>query len=610
MGIKYCNLFDEKNTGQYGPYLHDSDTAQNYGEGQVDPKGAGWAKNIQEQLDRAKGFTYVEWDNPDAYPVSAVLDAISRTEKAGLKVIAKNPGIVPGDDVSYVKRCYGIIVEEGAGTPLEMDKLRRDAGKPDLPVWFVAFGDGKAWATQTANEARQYTNMGVTYSTQGEYGNSTDILKPVPPQDVFPAKPIVPPVVEPDPGVPYAVDYRTKWNNMQILPSRQTAVTAIAAGILKDKQRYIAIELATGVPWYMVGVLHMRESDRDFNTYLGNGEPLNRKTRLVPVGRGPFASFEAGAIDALKYDGLDKFSSWPVARICYECEKFNGMGYHNKGVPSPYLWSFSNQYKSGKYTSDGVYSSGAVDQQCGVMPVIAKLMELDKTIQIERATVSPPLIPPIVPSTVPVLPSVLTRSEFAAAVFLAMAAKRYRFDGAAGQKNIIYVEGWTRNADDTFVKNSDQPDLFNDLRCLFDNLGTLLGAYQATTRPGKYYTENRLNSGGAANIVPGQYQAWEVGLHRGLYEALVQRGTLKVARDNNEDYSRAGDVVETGDYEGINQHHGSDANTIGPHSAGCLVGRFVKSHEEFMALVKQDPRYVADHGYRFWSAILERDDIK
>ncbi len=433
---------------------------------------------------------------------------------------------------------------------------------------------------------------------------ASPIRSPVPQTEVPKAPPVVQPL-EPDPGVPYAADYRAKWNSMQILPRDQTTVTEIAQGILEDKPRYVAIEKATGVPWYMIAVLHNRESDRDFTTYLGNGDPLNRETTHRPAGRGPFASFEAGAIDALKYDGLDKFTSWPIARICYGCEKFNGMGYHNRGVPSPYLWSYSNVYEAGKYTSDGVFSSSTVDQQCGVMPILAKLMELDKSIQIERATNSPPILPPPTTST-----SHKSRQQFAAAVLTAMLAKRYIVDRGPGQKNIIYVEGWTRNADDTFVRNSDQPDLFNDLRCVFDRDATLMGAYQATTRPGKYYTENRINSGGAANIVPGQYQAWEIGLHHGDYEALVQRGTLKVARDDNEDYSRTGDEVETGDFEGINQHHGSDAATIGPHSAGCLVGRFIHSHEEFCATVKTDPRYQVNHGYMFWTAILERDDIK
>jgi hypothetical protein len=188
IGVKYCNLFDEKydakkKSGNYGPYLTGSDTAKKYGEGQIDPRGAGWSKNLNEQFERAKkqGFTYVELDNPDAYTVADVVSAVDQAEKYGLKVIAKNPGLMEGDCKRYVghRNVAGMIVEKDAGTPDEMDALRRAAGKPMLPVWFVAFGRGKDWAQKIADAAAKYKHMGVTYSTKGEYGNATDVLMPV-----------------------------------------------------------------------------------------------------------------------------------------------------------------------------------------------------------------------------------------------------------------------------------------------------------------------------------------------------------------------------------------------------------------------------------------------
>jgi peptidoglycan hydrolase-like protein with peptidoglycan-binding domain len=143
-------------------------------------------------------------------------------------------------------------------------------------------------------------------------------------------------------------------------------------------------------------VLHQRESDADFRTYLGNGEPLNRKTRIVPAGRGPFPTWEAGAIDALEYDGLHKVSEWTPERACYEIEKFNGFGYRNKNVKSPYLWSFSNIYSSGKYVSDGNFSSSAVDKQCGAMPVLRRIMELDPSARLDGSggAASPVVVAP------------------------------------------------------------------------------------------------------------------------------------------------------------------------------------------------------------------------
>ena len=182
VSIAYCNLFDEHNTGHYGPYLHSSDTAAEYNEGQIDPRGPGWEKNLREQFERRRnqGFEYIELDNPDAYSIKDVIGAIDLAASYGLKVIAKNPGLMEGGAMSYVAHpnVYGIIVERDAGSPGDMDALRREAGKPTLPVWFVAFGSGRAWAAGVADAAKHYRNMGVTYSSAGEYGNAIDILPP------------------------------------------------------------------------------------------------------------------------------------------------------------------------------------------------------------------------------------------------------------------------------------------------------------------------------------------------------------------------------------------------------------------------------------------------
>ena len=183
ISIGYCNLFDEKNTGRYGPYLRDSDTARDYGEGQIDPHGPGWTQNLVAQFYERKrqGFRYIELDNPDAYEIKFVIGAIELAAQYGLKVIAKNPGLMERGAVEYVAHpnIHGIIVERG-GSAFYLDQLRRNAGKPDLPVWFVFFGNPRHQADQIALDAKQFRSMGVTYSSAGEYGSSEDILRPRP----------------------------------------------------------------------------------------------------------------------------------------------------------------------------------------------------------------------------------------------------------------------------------------------------------------------------------------------------------------------------------------------------------------------------------------------
>jgi hypothetical protein len=182
ISIAYCNLFDEHNSGRYGPYLRTSDTAKQYNEGQIDPRGPGWEKNLREQFERRRkqGFEYVELDNPDAYSIKDVIGTIDLAATYGLKVIAKNPGLMGAGATAYVAHpnVHGIIVERGAGSAGDMDQLRRKAGKPTLPTWFVAFGSGRGWAGSVASSAKNYRNMGVTYSSAGEYGNAIDILPP------------------------------------------------------------------------------------------------------------------------------------------------------------------------------------------------------------------------------------------------------------------------------------------------------------------------------------------------------------------------------------------------------------------------------------------------
>jgi lysozyme family protein len=168
---------------------------------------------------------------------------------------------------------------------------------------------------------------------------------------------------------------------MTVRASRQKEFDALADKILAHKDRYQAIEKRTGVPWYLIAVLHLRESSPtfkgepayNFNTYLGNGQSFHKRTTIVPKGRGPFASFEDGAVDALRIDGLSTVQDWRLEKVLYYCEIFNGAGYDAKGLPSPYVWGGTNIQRPGKYVRDGVFSRTTMDSQPGVAPILRTL---------------------------------------------------------------------------------------------------------------------------------------------------------------------------------------------------------------------------------------------
>jgi lysozyme family protein len=181
-GIWYCNCNDQTGTGDYGPYADISDTAKQYGELVPDVHGPGWLALTNAQIAHVPAGDCVEWDNIDAYPLAAVLELYDRTWARGVRVAVKNPGLVKGGQALVAHPAAAlIIVEKDAGTPDEMHAMRVAAGKPDLPVRFVAFGGGREWARTTAAtiRAHNYPDMGVTYDAAGEYGGDiTDILIP------------------------------------------------------------------------------------------------------------------------------------------------------------------------------------------------------------------------------------------------------------------------------------------------------------------------------------------------------------------------------------------------------------------------------------------------
>lgn len=187
--------------------------------------------------------------------------------------------------------------------------------------------------------------------------------------------------------------YERNWANLQIRPARLGEANATARKAINGKATYQQVERLTGVPWYFVALCHYRESNFDFDTYLGNGESLKRVTCLVPKGRGPFASFVDGAVDALRIQHFVGTQDWCIARTLYRLECFNGLGYHAKGVNSPYLYGGSTLYgpteaKAGKFVADHVFDPSHVDSQLGTAVILHAMMSQDSSITIDD---SPPI---------------------------------------------------------------------------------------------------------------------------------------------------------------------------------------------------------------------------
>lgn len=182
-----------------------------------------------------------------------------------------------------------------------------------------------------------------------------------------------------------------RWRKAKIIRS---GFDKIATKADINKSRYIDIvrrcrERGSIMPdeaWVFIAVIHDRESDMDFTTHLGQGDPLSRKTVHVPAGRGPFTgpdAFERGAVDALidcaPHAAMSN-KDWSISGLLTSLERYNGLGYATRGIPSPYLWSGTNQYSRGKYVRDGVFDPSAVDKQLGCSGLILAIDAIDEGI--------------------------------------------------------------------------------------------------------------------------------------------------------------------------------------------------------------------------------------
>lgn len=147
------------------------------------------------------------------------------------------------------------------------------------------------------------------------------------------------------------------------------------------RPQYEAVGNALNIPWYFIGCIHALESSFDFETHLFNGDPLTDRTVHVPRGQpeappadGVAYSWDESATAAMRFEGFDLNTDWSLPRLLYRWERYNGMGYRSRGVPTPYLWSFSTLYESGRFVADHQFRPDAVSKQAGAATMLKELV--------------------------------------------------------------------------------------------------------------------------------------------------------------------------------------------------------------------------------------------
>jgi len=189
-------------------------------------------------------------------------------------------------------------------------------------------------------------------------------------------------------------------------------------------------------------------------------------------------------------------------------------------------------------------------------------------------------------------------------IILQANSQGYFFDKRPFKLNVVGV----RNPMNT------SPLRFDDAIAYFyyDDNGNLVGNVgRATTSPSIYFLENPMNTKGAGILKQGQYKdAYSIGLHRGLYNALVQTKPVTVIRDDDRNsIINLFSSTQTGLF-GINIHRATagkdDSSEIGQDSAGCQTFQNTSDFNQMMDMAYKSKSL---YGNTFTYTLIDQKEV-
>ena len=164
--------------------------------------------------------------------------------------------------------------------------------------------------------------------------------------------------------------YQRLWEDMLVAPTWHSRIAAEGKRWLDQKHLYMGYRDKNGsyIPWWLVAAMHDQEASNNPRCQIWNGEPWNQRTVLVPVGKGPWSSFQSSTSD---FFAAREIAVTTIPEGLAFLERHNGLGYAKKDKHTPYLWT-GCQYGvgTGLYVADGKYSATAEAKQAGLAPTL------------------------------------------------------------------------------------------------------------------------------------------------------------------------------------------------------------------------------------------------
>lgn len=170
--------------------------------------------------------------------------------------------------------------------------------------------------------------------------------------------------------------YKNLWLTQIILPDWIKKVSDALGRMAVCKQMYVEAARKTNIAWGFFACTHWLEASCDPKRQILNGQPFDAITTIEPTGKGPFRSWEDAALFGLNWLGVEVKDVDTLPEMLRWLERWNGFGYRNIGVNSPYLWSGTQHgVGAGKFIRDHVYSANAVSGQLGCAPILKALID-------------------------------------------------------------------------------------------------------------------------------------------------------------------------------------------------------------------------------------------